>query len=57
METKKPNRKKSKRLTVDVTPKFHQDILDEIEITNETITTYVIRAIRENLEKRKATKQ
>lgn len=52
METKKPNRKKSKRLTVDVTPKFHQDILNEISITDESISAYVTRVIRENLGKR-----
>lgn len=52
MEAKKPNRKKSKRLTVDVMPKLHQDILNEIEITGETISAYVTRVVRENLEKR-----
>lgn len=53
METKKPNRKKSKRLSIDVTPEFHQRILDETYITNEPVTTYVIRVIRENLEKKR----
>lgn len=54
METKKPNRKKSKRMNIDVTPEFYQKILDETAITNETVTVYVIRVIRENLEKRKS---
>jgi hypothetical protein len=51
MEKKKPNRKKSKRLSVDVTPEFHQKILDKTYITNEPITTYIIRVVREDLEK------
>ena len=52
MEINKVNRKKSKRMNIDVTPDFHQKILDETYITNETVTVYVTRVIRENLEKR-----
>lgn len=52
METKKPNRKKSKRMNIDVTPEFYQEILDKTYQTNETVTTYVIRVIQQDIGKR-----